>query len=921
MKILYFRLKGYINILQGMGLDEIVIPFADMKSRIVLIQGVNGTGKSTILSALSPEPDSSDSFRRDVMVENGITKIVCYAGEKEIHYTDGTNIYKILFQHIPSSNKSTLTTKAFISKNGVELNPNGNVTSFKDIRNDIFGINPIFLDMSIITSDKRGIVDMTPANRRKYLSSFIGSVDTFNSMYKIFSKKASLCRSRVNNLHTKIANIGDETSLRLQLASLEERLKSLQNEREVYVKQNEHAETTLTLIDPDHKLIDLQESLMEDVRTAKSELAKINKQCGQIYSSFKLDNIEFERDVEYYQTELKSVDDILGENENNVRELENLSSKLVSSKESITESIESDKSRLNGLSSEEVSSNLKEIIDESREYLSTIEIALEHGYPDINITESDDITIATLKHLKDIVEQISRSISVLYDEYGNDDIELIVDIVSTRASLIDIINDLQNKKNELVKQLNSICSRIEKVESERDDLKKLNDKPEDCTNYNCAFIKHYIEIKNYYDSSNTTPESVLEELLQRKTELEKEIESTDSKITQSREISSGVNSLDEIISIYSSVAQQFNMIDVKIDKSTICECIKNHSIAYLSEIISRIESMISYLYTRQEYESGISSLKLLESEYKASAEKEALSNSLRNSITEHEKKLESIETELNKCLKQILTVHSVIDTYKEHKGYIESLIALLQRKEELGNILADLKEKYNKSKEDLKTIDTMLDERNEAVAGMDRVEELIEPLKEEISKLKYTLTSMVEYRAELEEYRGKLERYTFMKDACSPGGGDGIQSAYVKMYMNEILSSCNFILSHMFQGTLQLGTPIIDENEFSIPFIGPWGLEVPDISRGSTAQKCMIGLAFACAAIMHSSESGFIIPRFDEIDGGLDENNRISFIKVVDNILNIMNAEQCIMCSHNNEFDYTNTSRIICTHTGFAIQN
>ena len=68
MKITYFRMKGYVNILQGMGLDELIIPFNEFKNRIILIQGANGTGKSTILKALSPEPDSSDSFRTDVMV-------------------------------------------------------------------------------------------------------------------------------------------------------------------------------------------------------------------------------------------------------------------------------------------------------------------------------------------------------------------------------------------------------------------------------------------------------------------------------------------------------------------------------------------------------------------------------------------------------------------------------------------------------------------------------------------------------------------------------------------------------------------------------------------------------------------------------------------------------------------------------------
>ena len=42
MKIIYFRLKGYIKVLNGMGLEEIAIPFSEFKNRIVLVQGENG---------------------------------------------------------------------------------------------------------------------------------------------------------------------------------------------------------------------------------------------------------------------------------------------------------------------------------------------------------------------------------------------------------------------------------------------------------------------------------------------------------------------------------------------------------------------------------------------------------------------------------------------------------------------------------------------------------------------------------------------------------------------------------------------------------------------------------------------------------------------------------------------------------------
>ena len=69
MKITYFRLKGYIKVLNGMGLEEIAIPFSEFKNRIVLVQGENGCAKSTIIAALSPNPEGSDSFRTAVFIE------------------------------------------------------------------------------------------------------------------------------------------------------------------------------------------------------------------------------------------------------------------------------------------------------------------------------------------------------------------------------------------------------------------------------------------------------------------------------------------------------------------------------------------------------------------------------------------------------------------------------------------------------------------------------------------------------------------------------------------------------------------------------------------------------------------------------------------------------------------------------------
>ena len=62
MRLLRLRLKNYIGIFNGMGLEDIEIDFSKCTHRILIIKGDNGTGKSTIFKALTPLSDSSINF-------------------------------------------------------------------------------------------------------------------------------------------------------------------------------------------------------------------------------------------------------------------------------------------------------------------------------------------------------------------------------------------------------------------------------------------------------------------------------------------------------------------------------------------------------------------------------------------------------------------------------------------------------------------------------------------------------------------------------------------------------------------------------------------------------------------------------------------------------------------------------------------
>ena len=78
----------------------------------------------------------------------------------------------------------------------------------------------------------------------------------------------------------------------------------------------------------------------------------------------------------------------------------------------------------------------------------------------------------------------------------------------------------------------------------------------------------------------------------------------------------------------------------------------------------------------------------------------------------------------------------------------------------------------------------------------------------------------------------------------------------------------------------------------------------------STAQICMISMILSFA-LLRSTSNNYSIIKLDEIDGGLDANNRLNFVSVLSQLMSMLSYEQCIMISHNSEIAMYNADLII----------
>ena len=64
-------------------------------------------------------------------------------------------------------------------------------------------------------------------------------------------------------------------------------------------------------------------------------------------------------------------------------------------------------------------------------------------------------------------------------------------------------------------------------------------------------------------------------------------------------------------------------------------------------------------------------------------------------------------------------------------------------------------------------------------------------------------------------------------------------------------------------------------------------------------------------ALLHNVSKKFNIINLDEIDGGLDNINRLSFIHVLRKLMGLLNYSQCVMISHNAELGIYDADLII----------
>lgn len=870
MRLLRLRLENYIGIYNGMGLSSIEIDFSKCIHKVLIIKGDNGTGKSTIFKALTPLADSSIDYIPDK------TAI------KEIAYeTDFQTILNIKYESLVKDGIRR-PTKCYLNRlnpdGSIEnLNPSNNITTAKEVIYDILGIDDNFITLSQLSANKKGLGGLKPSERKRYVNSIISSLAAFNNIHKMITTKSTVLKSIIDSYVTKLSQIGN-------IAIVEDNIKK----------------DTLALKELDNK----KNGLISEIATIKAELSRLDSSGNFLddYKNLSMRKIILEKEIrelpdieEYSEEKLIQYEKDMAKYEANEEMLSSRAKELLDEESKINNNITELTIKLDSLYN-------KEHMDDLNSKIESTKKELESYKPYFHL----------FKTYKDISEQDYETVKLVIEKF-NSTVEAIFQTYSETVRK-ESMNSLRTGKNEVILDHTEILSGLEKqledLRTEKRNVEFLNNRskdynkiPDDCNHKSdCPFIKDVVEAKNALRSRqslyslstkiNSTLDAIesaknLAEENMIKTQCLYEMKSILEYIQSMSKIIRkfpGTESLDSINTLYHNIEHGIRLNFESVDKY---QEFKN-----ISTIVSALEEDLhSYESAKEKLISANAEIRILQ---------EKIDTNLKNLSTIRDSKL-SIFAEIEKIRSSKLEIEMVLDSIRYAKINKEKFEKVSVELNEITNKI----ESMEKNTVLIKDLTDKLNRRASELSALQNTD--LPAISKAIEENKYRMVLFEQYTRDSQEYAAKYNEVQMIKKYTSI---HGIQTVYMSVFMNSILNTTNTLLRLLFGGRFALQPFIINENEFNIPCADSEGRVREDISLMSDSQLSMISMLISFVLLRNSSNRYNII-KLDEVDDNLDSMNRIQFSILIEQIMNDLGFDQCLIISHNNELDLSNTDIVI----------
>lgn len=856
MKITYIRLKNFAAVHTGMHQKEIEIDMSRCKNNIVLIVGPNGSGKTALLSTLHPfaYPDNGDQRSNSTMI------LKDHDGEKEIHYDVDGDLYVI--KHFYKQSTRGTITKSFISKNGEELNPNGNVSSFMEIVFIELGIRSDYMKLLRLGSNVTNLIDLKASDRKKSTIGLFSELDIWSTYYKKVNEETRLLKNLLNTAMNKLQ--------RLNVDSVDELTSRIE-------------QTTREIVKTTQNISDLKESLgsingtistmfPEGVETFKlKHQASINQ-----YNSLM-------KDIESVKKKLSSIGIIvIGDIETTISSLTNKAISIKANIDMVKGIIDSNNSKLNNYMNQldKVEHELQtSMSDEHIESLKQLKDTLNKDismYPERIRKYKPTTTKDNLLTVINILHEIDRIASETYG-FGKGAIRECIDVLRRGVDVDKYVNESINKIDD---EINGIRIKLKGSNVYRDNIVVF--RPSNCPTDTCPFMKIYDLISGNDDG---------------KTPSVKALEQDRDKLINISAINTNLRYIKSICEANKHIIKTLDELNINyLSYDVILDNIYKDKPLFNE---SAITSIISDIEEYNDYNSLCEKLKDVELSLMKASNNNGNTMVLeekRRSICEQIQSLrQDIHNDKEKIEKLTKEHTDTIDTLETYKEYNE-LLCMCDKYDEEANIIH---EEIVSNSDKFDVLQDKINTRQLITNQLAYSENKLKELSDDEFNDKYKLKSYKTLMRERELINEKYEAYATAREALSPTK-DGIQSVCVYLYLESTIMTVNEILSTVYDN-FQVVKFDIGDNEFNIPYVKN-DVMINDISFASQGERSFLNIALSFA-LMEKAIDKYNVPLFDEIDATLDMRNRAMFLNIVLDRIEAMNAEQLFMITHNNMFD------------------
>ena len=845
MKIEKIILKNFASIENAMNCSQIEIDFSSATNKICLLVGRNGSGKTSLLSLLHPFAGVGNLDVRDslnLILENK-------EGYKEIHISNYDDYYIIKHFYSPHKDKSH-SVKSYIMKNDNEMNPNGNVTSFKEYVKMELGIETDHLKLIRIGSNVTSMIDLSETERKNYMSKLLDEIGVFLTYYKKVNNDLHQLKEMISHTIDKLnkLNIEDIQTSKKELKGLSDTLEIEQSRYgqisgniSVYEHEIEALGDVITLQDR----LNLVRKKLVKMENILNDRDNLESEDPEFYSK-KI--IELEKEIVAYQTQIDSEDITI---KRTLDFLQNFHEQLRVLR------VQYDKQK----KSDDILKNLSEEHRKLSLQISELESNLGEFNPNCS-KEDFEAFFVFLKNKQMVLDKTY--------EFGKDIIKKIISLLKDNKNVMQYINSRLMNLSDSDDPEHVFLAAIAKRFNFTDDETVF----QNCSDSECVARQLWSQIKNIITSNEIVNDKKKDVSYYK--DMEYAYQNIKEVLLSFADYRKTIDCLPE------SIKNRFKIQNIYKAISSLGKIYDEKEMNTFLSLLTEYSDYANLLSRREEIEYTIKTFGL-DSEIDSYFMKSQI-DSIETQICEANETVQSGKELISRLQEKLDEDERTLESYRDLKETFEKYDSL---KEEHKKLSLDFESyKFYKT-----LIQNTEKELLESRATIDNINSEIQLLVSRIDQYK-TL------KKELDLYNKKYDEMTLVKEALS--SKKGMSLYYIKSYLGNTEEITNELLDIAYNGQIYIDNFKITPTEFTIPFYNKGHL-IRDVKYASQGEISFLSIALSFGLASQTLKK-YNIMLLDEIDGPLDTTNREKFIRIMENQIERIGSEQSFLITHNDMF-------------------